>query len=104
MANSNGNGNGIAKMATPAPPVELNSQSLGYVEELYESFLKGRDSVPPEWATFFDAMSASNGNGVQASWTPEPPFAPRSIFNPPGEAEATSKSTPGQKRMDVAVH
>ncbi len=106
MAHPNGNGNAIAQIAAP----ELNSQSLGYVEELYEAFLKGRDAVPAEWATFFDAMHASpesNGSGhtsVHAHWTPEPPFAPRSIFNPPGETPATSKSTPGQQRMDVAVH
>jgi 2-oxoglutarate dehydrogenase E1 component len=103
--NGNGNGNGLTHLAGPA----LNSQSLGYVEDLYESFLKNRDSVPAEWVAVFDSMTnGSDGNGQGAApkggWSPAPPFAPRSIFNPPGNAPPSSKATPGQQRMDVAAH
>ncbi|MBX3441552.1 MAG: 2-oxoglutarate dehydrogenase E1 component [Planctomyces sp.] len=90
-------------MDTAAPA--LNSQSLSYVEDLYESFLKSRDAVPAEWAAYFDAMHAGeDANGsVHSAWSADPPFPSRSIFNPAGAQAATSRVAPGQQRMDVAA-
>lgn len=40
----------------------LSGSNADYVEELYESFLDDKESVPAEWRTFFESLPASNGD------------------------------------------
>jgi len=40
----------------------LSGSNAAYVEELYESFLNDKESVPEEWRQFFESLPASNGN------------------------------------------
>lgn len=46
----------------------LSGSNAAYVEELYESYLNDKESVPEEWQQFFDTLPAANGgNGTEVS-------------------------------------
>src|SRR5258706_11238944 len=62
----------------------LNPLSLPFVEELYESYLEGRDRVSEDWRAYFDSFEkpAINGEGNGNGARVRPTLAPRSVFNP----------------------
>ncbi|HKI59352.1 MAG TPA: thiamine pyrophosphate-dependent enzyme, partial [Trueperaceae bacterium] len=62
---------------------ELNSASLGYVEELFERYLQDPADVPEDWRTAFAAMPL---DGLAQRRSLAPSFRPRSLFNPAGTA------------------
>ena len=69
---------------------ELYSESLAYVEQLYERFLEDPHSVPESWQETFATMNESDQFDGRISFAPS--FAPKSIFHSPnGHA-----LTPGQ--------
>ena len=77
-------------------PSLVNSQSVAFVEELYERFLSDPLSVSDEWRATFESWP-QNGHSTQA---PAPrPFRRRSIFNPPG---ADSRRPTVDPRMEQA--
>jgi len=81
---------------------ELNSQSLSFVEGLFETYLVDPSQVPDQWRTYFDTVR--NGEAkLNSEWTTESPFVPRSIFNPVGGAASETSSTIHQGRLDVAA-
>src|SRR5262245_44620898 len=46
-----------------APPIDLNSQSLPFVEQLFQQYLAKPESVSPDWRHYFASMS----NGVPSA-------------------------------------
>ncbi len=73
------------------PTLQFHSHNLPYVEDLYARFLNGDTTVPAEWANYF--RNSLNGSGVPAVGTSfDPPFASRSVFNPPGGGARTTSA------------
>ena len=63
-----------------------NSLSLGFIEELYASYLSDPKSVSADWRRYFKGMA--NGNGSAAP-PRGPSFRPSSVFNPPCKVEVS---------------
>ncbi|HEX7010662.1 MAG TPA: 2-oxoglutarate dehydrogenase E1 component [Phycisphaeraceae bacterium] len=63
-----------------------SSDSLAYVEALYQTYLTNPDAVDPHWRRYFEQWSGGNGRGLPAAI--KPTFQPRSIFNPTGNGRA----------------
>lgn len=59
----------------------INSQSLAFIEGLYEDYLRDPASVDPDWRKYFDALSTNKK--LHADGRIGPSFTPTSIFNPP---------------------
>ena len=85
----------------------LSTQSLSYIEELYERHLSGGNDVPPEWRRYFDGLS--DGNGA-ARFQTAAPFPRRSVFNPSGGGVAAREVEAGpidlaglQERLDQLI-
>src|ERR1043165_2742340 len=68
-------------MSEPDP---LNSQSLSFVEGLYENYLRDQTSVPSDWRNYFDKLAPGRANRIG------PSFKTTSIFNPPTDGAARS--------------
>lgn len=82
------------------PTLQFHSHNLPYVEDLYARFLNGDTTVPAEWANYF--RNSLNGSGVPSAGTNfDPPFASRSVFNPPGGGG--SNHFRGEQRMNIAL-
>ena len=62
-----------------------NMQSLGFVEALYEDYLKDPQSIPDEWRSYFASF---NGDMADSGFRSGPSFKPSSIFNPAGAPSA----------------
>jgi len=82
----------------------VDSQSLGYVEALYESFLREPASVPEDWRRFFEALPP---DGAPAA---RPTFRPASIFSPAGcdgrhaaDCGRVTDAAVRQERLDLLV-
>ncbi|HLX62902.1 MAG TPA: 2-oxoglutarate dehydrogenase E1 component [Planctomycetota bacterium] len=74
----------------------LNSQSLGFVEGLYENFLQNRDSVSKDWQSYFDKLTPGRANRIG------PSFKSASIFNPPSDGrEPGRRDTGGTDRAQI---
>jgi 2-oxoglutarate dehydrogenase E1 component len=58
-------------------PDRTNSQSLAFVEGLFEDWLRDRASVPADWQRHFEAFGEPVGQRVG------PSFTPSSVFDPP---------------------
>src|SRR5207244_3308613 len=67
------------------PSVLPGITNLAYVEGLYESYLRDRQAVPPDWQEFF-AQQANGESRSQPQFVPS--FHPSSIFNPFGARAA----------------
>src|SRR5262245_53365650 len=59
-----------------------HSANLGFVEQLYDSYLRDPMSVSADWRRYFKSLGPTNGNGKSLRFGPS--FRPASIFNPPG--------------------
>ena len=56
------------------------SESLAYVEGIYQEYLRDRNAVPEEWREYF----SNNGDGTASEGVGfGPTFRPASLFNPP---------------------
>jgi 2-oxoglutarate dehydrogenase E1 component len=103
---------------SPQNPTQINSGSLGYVEDLYRRFLDGDGTLPGEWAEYFRSLNGGkgagsngqNGNGAHGNGHDvaigESPFPMRSIFNPPSTAnrlDGAAGATPNEQRIAVAT-
>ena len=75
------------------PPADINSLSLGYVEQLYADFLDDPAKIPAPWRGYFGELAQTRGNGHGAQAQLEPTFQPASIFNPAGRRDG---SRPGE--------
>ncbi len=65
----------------------LDSESLGFVEELYERYHQEPSSVPESWRSYFAAQPQPDGpEGKGGGLSQGPTFRPSSIFNPPSAA------------------
>jgi 2-oxoglutarate dehydrogenase E1 component len=72
----------IAADLEPSP----NSLSLGFIEDLYDQYLRDPRSVAADWRRYFREMG--NGSGAPAGPLRQgPSFRPHSIFNPPARAD-----------------
>jgi len=74
-----------------------NSLSLGFVEQLYASYLQDPASVSADWRRYFKQL----GNGSAAAPRLGPSFRPSSVFNPPGRAQPARAT--GMRELEVAV-
>ena len=68
----------ISESDAAGPPVELNSQSLDFVERLFADYAADPASVPGDWRQFFSALA--NGQKPAAA-TAQPP-TPGSLRTP----------------------
>jgi 2-oxoglutarate dehydrogenase E1 component len=57
----------------------LDSQNAGYVERVYEDYLRDASSVPPLWQRFFRQNANADGGIL---FPARASFSPRSVFNP----------------------
>ncbi|HEV3138806.1 MAG TPA: thiamine pyrophosphate-dependent enzyme, partial [Pirellulales bacterium] len=76
-----------------------NSLSLGFVEQLYASYLQDPASVSADWRRYFKQLG--NGNGTAVPPRLGPSFRPSSVFNPPGRAQTARAA--GVRELEVAV-
>ncbi|MCA9080051.1 MAG: 2-oxoglutarate dehydrogenase E1 component [Planctomycetaceae bacterium] len=81
-------------------PIELNAQSLAYVEELYSQYLTNSASVSEEWQRYFAGLK--NGDPTPVNWSPRPPFAQRSLFNPPGSPSVSTPQSATDQQFRLA--
>ena len=92
---------------------ELYSESLAYVEQLYERYLQDPHSVPDNWQETFQKMKESDQFNGRISFAPS--FVPKSIFHKGsglsfsnGHVTSTTRSTEArtaalQERVDMLV-
>src|SRR6476646_8975698 len=88
-------------MADPRLP---SSQSLPFMEAVYEQYLRDPNSVSTDWKNYFQGLSDGNGSGSKARLSPA--FEPRSIFNPSGNGNGTGADTTDailQERVDQLI-
>ncbi len=85
---------------------QLNSLSLGFIEELYASYLRDPKSVSADWRRYFQRLGGSNGgghngggNGSAAELRLGPSFHPASVFNPPSRAQADGSASVRELEM-----
>jgi 2-oxoglutarate dehydrogenase E1 component len=67
------------------------SQSLSFIEALYQKYLTDPNTVPADWRTYF--QSFPDGNGTSRRPTAAPSFASWSIFNPPGSGNGSASAS-----------
>eukprot|EP00913_Durusdinium_trenchii_P013421 g12602.t1 len=85
----------------------LNSQSLEFVELMYQRFVRDPASVSEHWQHYFAEMTAEGGSNGFASG--EPSFPRWSVFNPPGSggdaaaADGRLSEAAMQERVDQLV-
>jgi 2-oxoglutarate dehydrogenase E1 component len=82
----------------------VHTQSLsnvGFVEELYERFLKDPDSVAPEWRNFFAEGGLAELSGPVRPFSPT--VAPRSLFSPAARATEVRDATALQDRVGQLI-
>lgn len=77
-----------------------SSENLAFVESLLESYLADPSSVTPDWRTYFERITRSNGD-----FKTGPSFKPRSIFGAPAATNGAAAPTgkPHQRRADDAA-
>jgi len=87
---------------------EINSLNLGFIEDLYTSYLRDPSSVSADWRRYFRRLGGNGhatvgrppvkgGNGAAPRFGPS--FQARSIFNPAGGAEDTAGSSVRELEM-----
>ncbi len=83
----------------PDAPMDIDSANLGFLEDLYVSYLRDPTSVSADWRRYFRRLGG-NGNGAQAVPQIGPTFRPRSIFNPAGRGDASTSSV---RELEMAL-
>ncbi len=85
----------------PDATMSVDSANLGFLEELYASYLADPTSVSADWRRYFRRLGG-NGNGHGAGAVPQfgPSFRPRSIFNPPDRGGSSSSSV---RELEMAL-
>ncbi len=78
-------------------PMDIDSANLGFLEDLYVSYLRDPTSVSADWRRYFRRLG---GNGNQAVPRTGPTFRPRSIFNPAGRGEPSTSSV---RELEMAL-
>ena len=73
-----------------------NSLSLGFLEQLYASYLRDPTSVSADWRRYFRQMG--NGGGGAPRFGPS--FRPASVFNPPPRG---GEATAGVRELEMAL-
>jgi 2-oxoglutarate dehydrogenase E1 component len=66
----------------------VNPANLAFVERLYDLFLRDASSVSPEWREYFSQVADGELRFPKPRFGPS--FKPRSLFNPPGNAEVSA--------------
>ena len=90
--------------ASPTKSFHLSAQSLEFLEQQYEAWLRDRNSVPPDWREYFDEVHSGH-----EEVTPEilqAPFTHGSIFHRSQTATPSanaSDSTILQERLDQLI-
>lgn len=83
-----------------------DSQSVSFIEALYEDYLRDAQSVSPDWRDYFHRLF--DGNGLSKTQSLTPSFKPWSLFNPPGvsgNGNVAEKATEAvlQERIDQLI-
>ena len=81
-----------------------SSQSLPFVESLYQEFLRDPSAVPGEWRSYFQSLG--DGNGASRRTALVPSFKPGSVFNPQGNGNGSSSDATDailQERVDQLI-
>src|ERR1700680_738865 len=86
----------LPKNDHPAEPGP-NSLSLGFIEDLYASYLRDATSVSADWRRYFTRL----GNGTAAVPRSGPSFRPASGFQPARGAEAGGAE--GVRALEMAL-
>jgi 2-oxoglutarate dehydrogenase E1 component len=83
-----------------SPPLELNSQSLGFLERMFAQYVTDPESVSSDWRRYFAALSngAKRGDGSPAL-KPGPPHAAAPTEAPPQERDGQ----PVSAELDLAA-
>jgi 2-oxoglutarate dehydrogenase E1 component len=76
----------------------LNPSNLGFVEELYDAYLREPGSLPAAWRRAFEALE--DGANGRARPRLGPSFRPASVFNPPAPSPARAHAA---RPSDVAA-
>lgn len=85
---------GLSRPSNDEVHLEDNTQSLAYLDHLYQEYLKSPSSLPNEWRDYFKGLDQGETD-LTAQYAQ--PFPRRSIFNPP-----SAKMVAQNKRMEVA--
>lgn len=64
----------------------VDSSNLGFIEEMYASYLRDPTSVSADWRRYFRRLG-SNGRPATAPPRSGPSFRPSSVFNPPAKTD-----------------
>ncbi len=75
--------------------------NLAYIESLHEAYRLDRESVPPEWRSYFE--SGRNGDAWPRRPATESSFRPASIFNPPPDRGPGAQDPSDQERLNRLV-
>lgn len=92
--NHNGQSNGIDSSSDNEQG--FNSQSLEFVEQMYERFVKSPDELPQEWRDYFEVLLKESGSEMISY---EPNLKKRSMFNPASSDQSRLRRP---QRMEVA--
>ncbi|MCA9117641.1 MAG: 2-oxoglutarate dehydrogenase E1 component, partial [Planctomycetaceae bacterium] len=66
----------------PATVDELTSQSVAWIEAMYEEFLRNPDGVPAGWRRYFDSLPPADRAPARVRFSPS--AVRRSLFHPAG--------------------
>ena len=83
----------------------LNGQNTGFIEDLYEEYLRDPSSVDPEWSTYFDTLPHDD---VTLEDLQGPKLSPPSLFRSGGYSgiplnEETTKGSRVERRSTLAI-
>ncbi len=82
--------------AEPGP----NSLSLGFIEDLYASYLRDATSVSADWRRYFKQLGNGNGHGAASNGARTgPSFRPSSVFNPSSRGDAGTAASVRELEM-----
>jgi len=89
------------------PSILPNSYNLAFVEQLYADYLRDPQSLPAQWRSYFEPLSAGDRFGSASRLGPS--FRRHSLFNPPLPGDGHSAAVDGvrmavsQDRVDQLV-
>lgn len=91
--------NGIGGNGHGPVPVDVSSESLAYLESVYETYIKSPGSVDEKWRTYFENMRLADDSATTNDVTVRPESKRRSVFNPPTVGEGGLRRP---QRIEVA--
>ena len=96
-------------MATPAadvdgPQLQLNSQSLDYVEQLYSEYKDNPDPAPADWRALFGMLANGTAPAAGSPKLTAPVFDPRLISDAKLADPKLTAATPPETKLVLESH